>query len=77
MCYEEAKIKKVFRAILGLVLSVYLILLMFYVALDECILIEIGTGAKIFIWIVEGLFAVDFVLNFLAVPPNMSKPRFK
>jgi hypothetical protein len=60
-----------------LLLSAYLIILMFIVALDECIKIEISTELQIYVYVVEGLFVVDLLLNFLSVPPMMIKPNLK
>ena len=65
------------KSILGVLLYIQFMLISLKVALDECIEVKFGLVTEVFIYIVEVLFAIDFVVNFVIVPDTMKSPTFK
>ena len=62
------------KTLLGFLLFPQFLIYSFKVSLDECVEIETSTFMWFFTLIVECLFVLDFILNFLTVQRDMRSP---
>lgn len=68
---EDSRPLMIFRLFLGVPLFYQLVVSMLYVSLDTCDLISLETPQMILFVIIDTLFLLDLVLNFLTVPKTM------
>ena len=69
--YNDTKMMTLWKTILGFLLFPQFLIYSFKASLDECIEIETSTTMWFFTLIIEILFIIDFVLNFLMVSRDM------
>ena len=72
--YSDSKLMHVFKSILGLLLFIQFLEISFIVSLDEAIEIPWSSGQWVYLAVVEVLFAIDFIINFLTVTETMKQP---